>query len=294
LDTVFLDDAFHYIAGIDYPSVYLGNRLNSSHIKIWNTETREMTSKEIKFLKVANQHNDLVVDSAHFYVSNTNESLIYGGDIADWIAHPLSEGISFIQFTPLNHDKFALISLYDKENTITRLGFDNRKPIVFPFKGLLKKQIDGIFCTEGTLHYDKKSKRLVFVYLYRNEFLVIDSHFQLHRKGNTVDSISQAKLKTAKIGNTYALISAEIIVNKYSYANEGYLYVNSNIPAKNEVLAKYSANAVIDIYALEDVQYQYSFYIPNFRKKKLTEFAVANGRLFSIQGNYLTAYSFSE
>jgi hypothetical protein len=52
----------------------------------------------------------------------------------------------------------------------------NQNPKVSLNHELLEKQVDGVFDTDGQLLRDDITGELVYIYFYRNEFMVMDSN----------------------------------------------------------------------------------------------------------------------
>ncbi|MDO6761881.1 hypothetical protein Q4566_16865, partial [Tamlana sp. 2_MG-2023] len=141
----------------------------------------------------------------------------------------------------------------------------------------LVKQIDGFFCTDGELKFNKANNLVLYTYRYRNEFLVFDSNLKLLSVQNTIDSNAKAKLHVESIKDqgkeTLKLASPPYIVNKKTYTNDNWLFVNSNIISKNESSESFNSKSVIDIYDLKSGNYKYSFYIPAYKGSKMKDFA---------------------
>jgi len=82
---------------------------------------------------------------------------------------------SFANILPLDSNEFIL-KAYDgkmKQHILIKAILSPYRTIRKP--GLLTKQVDGVFCTEGDLLFDSHSNKIVYVYQYRNEYLVMDT-----------------------------------------------------------------------------------------------------------------------
>lgn len=66
---------------------------------------------------------------------------------------------------------------------------------------LLQKQFDGIFDTDGSFHFNSQLNKIVYVYLYRNQYIVSSPDLTLDYRGNTIDTVSRAQIKLAKLKN---------------------------------------------------------------------------------------------
>jgi hypothetical protein len=145
---------------------------------------------------------------------------------------------------------------------------------------------------DGTLHFDKETNRLIYLYFYRNQYSVMDTNLNLLYRGNTIDTVSRAKLKIAAIAsdNSENLAAPPVFVNKYSCIAGDLLLLNSNLLSKNEDPEIFAKTSVIDVYSLKDRSYKFSFYIPDYRGKKLRGFRVFGKRLFVLFDHYVLSY----
>ena len=143
--------------------------------------------------------------------------------------------------------------------------------------------MDGYFDVDGYLIFNKESKRIVYTYRYRNGFMVFDPDLKYLYTGETIDPFYQAQIKVGRIKDhgkeIIKLASPPFIVNKKSYSQGTWLFVNSNIVSKNEDKARFHSKSVIDIYALEGGAYKYSFYIPSYKENIMKDFAFNNNTL---------------
>ncbi|WP_157831499.1 hypothetical protein [Confluentibacter flavum] len=147
----------------------------------------------------------------------------------------------------------------------------------------LKKQVDGFFCVDGDLIYNKEAERIIYTYRYRNEFLIFDSNLKFLYAENTIDPNFQAQIKVSSIkehGMEKIILTAPPhVVNKKSFSQGQWLFINSNIISKNEDQLRFHSKSVIDIYELESGDYKYSFYIPSYEGLVMKDFAFYNNTL---------------
>jgi len=161
--------------------------------------------------------------------------------------------------------------------------------IVLTAKGRIEKsysvpkQVDGIFCADGQLAYDKASNRLFYMFYRRGSFLCLDTNLNLIYTASTIDTISRSTLKfltakqNSKNGKTVeatTLNSPANLVNiSMSIANDK-IYVNSGIKADNQSLTDFFENSTIDVYSVKNGTYQYSFQVPRYMGLLLREFYI--------------------
>lgn len=117
-------------------------------------------------------------------------------------------------------------------------------------KTLLKKQIDGVFCTASKLHYSENLNELIYVYLYRNQYIVTDTKLTKEAYGKTIDTISKAQLKVVMNSSTNEkkLAKPPVYVNQKSFVYENYLYVKSGRLGKFESTTTINQVSIVDVY----------------------------------------------
>ncbi|MDR6785718.1 hypothetical protein ABIE26_004813 [Pedobacter africanus] len=167
---------------------------------------------------------------------------------------------------------------------------------------LLKKQVihkispgGEIFSTDGYLNYNETSGQLVFTYYYRNTFVWLDSSLNVLRSGKLIDTNSMAKIKlgsykSAEGKQIRTTAAPTVIINKRGYITGNDFYNHSGLAADNERLAVFNRHEVLDVYRLDDGSYSHSIYLPRYRGKKLSDFAVRGNLIIALYGAYLVTY----
>ncbi|MBO0353541.1 hypothetical protein J0656_05880 [Muricauda ruestringensis] len=284
LDTLDLGYGSYYIAGIDHGHLFLGNNQVPSHL----VETNVDNLKDTVHHKISIPEDNLKyrsiqvkVSAPDFYVVDGVVPFIYRGSISDWTATRYKNSPYFLDAVPMQNGALALIGVNkEMEKVFYKVTEENPQPEIFP--GLLKAQGDeAILSTSGQLHYDKNTKILTYVYLYRNQFFLMDTDLNLLRAGSTIDTISQEKINVGEISseNLWKISPLSLKVNERSCVHENLLYINSNILAGNEDIDVFDSISVIDVYQLDNGSYQFSFYIPALSSKKIREFVVVHHNL---------------
>ncbi|SEA25435.1 hypothetical protein SAMN05443667_1033 [Flavobacterium gillisiae] len=230
----------------------------------------------------------------YFYVLDGTVPIIFKGRTSDWKAYPLQKGYSyFSKAEPINSNTILFRAQQQKtgENIlgVFKLG-DTVLTSYAPT--LLEKQIDGFFDTDGTLQYSNQLKKMVYVYRYRNQFIVTNDALQLNYRGNTIDTTKKAHLKIMynnksgdrKLGGT------PYIVNASTALDGNLLFVNSALRGKYESETMWKEAAVVDVYDISQNSYQTSFYIYNIGNEKMKTFMVTGNNLYVIIGQNLHKY----
>jgi hypothetical protein len=189
-------------------------------------------------------------------------------------------------------DHSILIRTIDKDlrqYTLTKLRLPDT--VVFEEKKVIEKQLDGFLSTDGMMFYDTTLSKFVYLYFYRNQFLILDSNLQLLQKARTIDTVSQAQIRihNFKDGTLSTFDAPPLIVNRKACVWKGLLFIHSGLLADNEDRKMFSNHSIIDIYDLRTGKYLYSFYIPRAGKYKVDDFQVFDSLIISIQGHYIVS-----
>jgi len=125
--------------------------------------------------------------------------------------------------------------------------------------------------------------------------VVYDTNLHLSYRGHTIDTFSRARIKTAYVHSTktHTLISKEF-TNKESCTSGNYLFISSNLLAKNDFGRTFDVFAIIDVYDLTSNTYKFSFSLLNSDKDaRLREFRVYKEKfLIAIYDKYIVKYDF--
>ncbi|MDR6783316.1 hypothetical protein ABIE26_000196 [Pedobacter africanus] len=163
----------------------------------------------------------------------------------------------------------------------------------------LEKQVDGYFCTDGLLRYDPAAGRLIYMYVYRGEFLCLDTNLNLLYKSKTIDTVSRAEITVNRKVNNGQLVSVTQSkppkpVNRNLIVHRNLVFMVSTIKADNEAKTDFKSNQVIDVYAINSGKYLYSFYIPKYLGLKLNDFRIADDFMFAVFGTNLVKFKFNK
>lgn len=291
----------YYIAGVTDGSVYLGNYSAPLHllrVNLHSADSQGITVSGLEGLKVREPMMFRTkIDSPYFFMDHGITPLITKGKVGQWKAERLmpDSGYYFVEALPISNSTFALKSYSTKTK-----GYQLAKKMAldtpyFKFKyGLLEKQKDGIFCVEGKLHFDRELNRLIYLYRYRNDFILMDTSMELLSKHKTIDPFDSVLIKTEHLAseNTTMLASPPFVINNLSCVSNGRLYVQSNILAKNEKEQRFRTESTIDVYDLTNGNYIHSFYITKFDNNKVLDFFVTPTQIICIYAHVLVIYDY--
>ncbi|CAN0348404.1 unnamed protein product, partial [Ectocarpus sp. 4 AP-2014] len=230
----------------------------------------------------------------HFFVVDGTMPFIFRGNTDDWRASSvLDQPFYFSQFQIMDSASIAIraISSQTNENILGKISLSDTAKVSLSGR-LLQKQLDGIFDTDGLLHYNRQLDKLVYTYFYRNQYIVADDSLQLKLMGNTIDTISHAQLEVGTIASKSQrkLAAPALRVNKYSATYGNYLFVSSKLLGRDEPIKMWEVASVIDVYDIVENTYQFSFYIDDIGKDKLKTFQVLNDKFIGLIGNQIVTY----
>jgi hypothetical protein len=285
----------YYFAGATNKSIYLGNSTSPTTILRVNylLSDTEHINLYLPKIKISQSATEVYVDSPFVFMQNGVFPVILQGVLSSPILRPLEFEKSFFTMTSRISNASFVIRTYDekkKQNILAKETLD--PPRIRYAADILEKQVDGIFCTDGSLLYDKNSRKLVYIYFYRNQFITMDTNLNVIYHGRTIDTNSRAKIKIDKIASDdkVTFSSPPLVVNGHSSIDSNWIYINSELRANNETVDAFDQFSVIDVYYLNSGIYKFSFYVPRFNDKKMNSFKIYGHTLFALYGEHLLSY----
>jgi hypothetical protein len=288
LETIFnLRDGINYIAGLHGDTIYLGSTVQSDSVQCLNYENRNSTLKFVQGGKTGTKATVRYPFIFHMFEMNNKiirANLSNRENTREFLLPVFTDAI------PVTKNSFAFRT-YNEMRSALQLGkLSDEKLERFP--SLLRKQLDGIFCTDGILTFNQQEEKLFYVYFYRNQFLCLDTSMNLLYTGKTIDTISQVKIKVAFTSDdSRKLASPARLVNRYACSGDSVLFVVSQVLGETEQLDDLRNGSMIDCYRTRNGEYLRSFHLPNYKNQRLVEISISKSRLFALYQNYLLVYS---
>ncbi|MFV8374740.1 MauE/DoxX family redox-associated membrane protein [Flavobacterium sp. GSP11] len=288
----------YYITGEEGGTIYLGNTTNP--LKIISIDST-LTIRKIKRITVSDtalpfRSVSVKIRSPYFYVIDGTVPCIFRGNTRDWKASLLWKSITYFSHPQIvDSTTIAFRSQTNTEkSTVGILNF--KTGTVIYGHNILQQQIDGNFDSDGSLHYDPKTKEFIFLYRYRNQYTVADSMMQIKYRGNTIDTISKAQISIAEVKSRgeKKMSKPPLIVNKGSAVDNGLLFVNAGLIGRYEPESMWNDASIIDVYNVMNHSYISSFYIYNVEGSKLRSFIVRGNKLYGIIGSHIVSYKISD
>jgi hypothetical protein len=292
-----LDYNSFYIAGVTASHIYLGNFVVPTHLVVTDYSLAFTKTLDLVFHDqdtIAWNAVTLRIDSPDIYLmENTSPAILHGklGTEQTTFYKPAAKLVSAI--LPISPVSFILRT-YDRklhQNILVKETTDQSS--IHRPTTVLEKQLDGFFCVDGRMHYSRDLALLIYVYQYRNQYVCMDTNLNILFKGKTIDTTSRVKIKIASISSEKmnTLATPPLNVNEKSCISGGRLFIHSALSADNEDRKKLEHKSVIDVYSLNSTNYQFSFYLDDFKKNKFSNFSLMGNNLIAIYDHYLLVYT---
>lgn len=285
-----IDTDHYYVAGNTDSILYLGKESQPLHLVAIHFYTNHIQPFTITCHALTcspSPYGRVHILKEHFYITDRSGTCVWKGLIQDAQAYvhmmdtpPLIESV-------VRGDTFNVHLLIGKEGSdvepenVLAVLTDS---ITSLSPSLLTKQGDGLYSSDGFLRYSKASNVLVYLYFYRNEYLVIDPRsLALLHTGHTIDTVQHAHISPVKMKEgTYSMDSPPLIVNAQARIEGETLYVHSLIRGNGEDAKRFKRDALIDTYDLKNHGYKKSFYLPVSDRKQIENFTVIEKYVFAI------------
>lgn len=291
-----LQNNSYYFAGVSSKSFYLGNytaplRLFKCDFELKDTQTLFLCpTKGVRMDWFASR---IEVDSPEIYVMEGNTPMIIKKREQNrGFTEELKYKMHFTKSVAVSSHSFILRT-YDgraHQNILARVS--TNRPTLKYSNSSLNKQVDGFFCTDGQLIFDKASHRLFYLYYYRNKIVSFDTNLERLPSITTIDTNTVAKIQVDSVPgqNLSTLLSTNSNINKMASIHDKHILVWSLVRADNNDKKQFETNAVFDSYSITNGKYEGSFYIPPFRNLKPSGFFFTKRKIFGLYQNYLVSY----
>lgn len=210
-------------------------------------------------------------------------------------ARQISDTVQFMHDSGVGYEGYAAARRISNTSVILQsMNFRTKENSLTKSTGghphVLKKQVDGLLCTDGILDYSSELALVVYTYRYRNQYVCLDTNLNLVKFGKTIDTTSVAKISVSELQGKITMAKPPLMVNRDARIHGRYLFVYSNLMAANESIDNFRNNSVVDVYDLSDGSYHFSFYIANYHNIKMQQFKVT-GSIFTARfGDMVVQY----
>ncbi|RST26226.1 DoxX family protein [Chryseobacterium lacus] len=289
----------YYFAGYDAEKVYLGNYTAPLTITEIDTafKSRKQDKVTLKEDNIAFKSLKIQVLPPFIFISDGTIPVIYRASLATKIAKKISiNDVFFNTIKPLDSNSlvFRAPSRQNKTQFIGKITVGRKAAIKFN-KTIIRAQDHGLFDTDGKLMVSEHGQKLIYVYYYRNQFVVFDKNLEDLSHFKTIDTISKAAIDVQQLKNgTYKMARPPLIVNGEMTATGNVLFVKSNLMGRHESRKMWKNSSVIDMYNIEEGGYIGSFYLKNRGKDKGTQLLGTPEYLYEISGKEMVRYRYAQ
>lgn len=289
----------YYFAGIDKGKIYLGNTTAPLFITAIDTGLRNISDIKVKLDNKNHTFRSfrLSVRAPYYYMYDGAVPVIYRGKLGDSLANTISLGDAYFnQLVVLDSMKFGIRTQRrsDRQYTLGLLDLNKSKRLELK-PHILEKQIDGVFDVDGMITSDRNSSNVVYTYVYRNQFIVLDSSFGVLNRLNTIDTTTRAKISVIRLSNGNNKMAAPpFSVNKGSVVYENLLFNQSNLIGKHEPSGSWKKSSIIDVYQIDQQQYIGSFYIRHKNGIPMSSMIVGEDYLYVLIGSEIIRYKITK
>ncbi|RQO75624.1 hypothetical protein DBR43_09815 [Pedobacter sp. KBW06] len=285
-----------YFSGFDRDRFFLGNSVAPRSVLVIDTALTLTDSLKLLVRSdrmIAWRSMKLSVDYPHFYLTEGSSPHHFSGVLPDNSVREIPMPLrSFDKVIALSGTSlvFRTPDKKSNQNVLKKLRVDKPGNDV---THMLEKQVDGFFCTDGELLYDRPSGKMVYLYYYRNAFTVLDSNLKVLLKARTLDTVSRARLNLTEVTSRKktSLASPPLLVNSRGCIYQHKLLVSSKLKADNEADKDFKQNFVMDIYNLNTGKYLHSLYLPKFGFKRISDLYIYRDFLYVCYGSFIYKFN---
>ena len=294
-----LPNSAMYIAGATKDSIYVTDRRSPLHVFVYDTQLKNKKHHTITLDRENFKFRELLLKvlGNNFYLYDGSVPVIYKGLVTNWKAKVISHGeYAFNDIIFINNNQRILLGQERsaKENVLAVVN-DKDSVQVTIHKSVLQKQGDGIFDTGGSMLYSAEFNKFIYLYRYRNQFIVSNPELQVEYHGTTIDTITKAQLKIAKIksGDT-KMAAPPLVVNKTATVTNNLLLVNSMLKGRFESTEVWTHATAIDVYDITTNRYLVSFYVYDENGYRMKSCYATQEALYVIIGPQLQKYGYGK
>lgn len=291
-----LKEEGYYIAGHSEKQIYLGNIKMPFCLFVSDSNLQHLEKLQLQFpekVRYTWQAARIAVDPPYIYLSDGLTPKFFIGDLGSLKMDTFLQRSSYFNAAVnISPGSFAVRAVSADTKTNMFLKVQSDSPYVTMVTDVLKKQVDGMFCTDGKFKYDKASNRLVYMYYYRNECLLLDTNLHVINTIRTIDTTSMSKVTIANVSSDGEMTfsAPPAFVNAALCMDKEKIYVRSSLLADNEGFSTMNKNSVLDVYAAGDGHYIQSLYIPMQQHEPIRDMLIVNDQLIALYEHSYVVY----
>jgi hypothetical protein len=281
LDIAGADDSLFYFSVVRDPSTIIASSLvHGAAADTFRIHVPPSLSDSVR------EYFFTAVNNAQFYVFGYNVPAIYstGRSASSNTAYATFSKGGFSQGHVLRDGRHVMLrKLYieEKDQLFVRVNLDNDSVLTENQLSVLHR--DGGMSTDGALTYDRSTGLFTYIYYYNNRFFTFDSTLKKVGTGHTIDTFSVSRFTVAttkdNVRQVYTSAGPDQMVNGFSCADNGVLYVQAKLKADNDDDSMFDEHSVIDLYEIQSGKYMGSFYLGIPAHTKINQLFVRGDKL---------------
>ncbi|RAW01574.1 hypothetical protein [Pseudochryseolinea flava] len=290
----------YYIIGVAGEKMYLGNTQSPFVVtQLSLTEPCHMRSIKLTLPDSTRLFKRSIrirmIDSTLFFMEGRTPRVYFTRSLASdtvMLERFASDELYFFNALPVSDASIFLqgVSHSPYTNILGKESHYNCSAIIAD--SILEKQVDGLFCTSGMLHYNQALNLAVYLYSHRNEYILLDTNLSIMGKGNTIDTFTVARVRSVYVESDRErkLVSPNSQINLYSFVAGTSLFVVSGLLTRYDNFDKALRSSVIDVYDISSQTYCYTFYLPDFEGQRFSSIMVSGNKLYAIYRKKLRVF----
>lgn len=292
-DTVDLGYNSYYFAGGNDKKLYLGNFTAPTQVLEVSTDLTDTTSYQIHLPKsnIAYKYPRLRIKDSTFLLFDGSVPITHSGNIKDWVVEKTYDAKAYFTFAEIVNDRELVIRTVSSDTGNNILGTIEMDSIakVHLRPEILKGNLDGYFDRDGQLLYNSQLQKMIYVYYYKNQFLVSASNLTEVLTHKTIDTIQEPQIDVEALRSSQQkqLGGKSVRVNGWVATYGNYLFINSDRLGKYEPDDILKQASIIDVYNILGQAYEFSFYLYHSPDEKLLSFWLHERQVYALLGNRL-------
>lgn len=290
----------YYFAGFAKGYVYLGNtssplRLRSLNLFLTKQDSLSLSAKDTATLAVVPR---VQVHETGIYLYDGSTPIMYRSTGNSGVLQLISRNQAYFdQIAVIDSSRFAVRSIAGVPNAfvlgLLETGAD--KQIVL-YDKVLQKNPRNLFENDGQLLRDDITGDILYVYSYRNTYVVMKEDFQEVREYRTIVPAPTQGIRARKMDNGEKRMEhPPPRTHLKATVHRSVLFIPSLISGRFESNSlQGNSTTIIDLYSTKEQLYVGSFYLYNVPKRKVREISVSGDRLLVLAGSDIISYHLSE
>lgn len=283
-----------YLAGFSRDSLYLGNSTVFNRVFAIDKKLTDTVRYYIEIRKSDTIWGGvrITVDSQSIFLTQSSNPSLRVSSLRDPVVFRKHLR------TPDILDMHALSAssiigrCFDRDSKSSFFFKENLDDSTKNVRRLLQRSEQGVFTDDGMIAWEPHKRFFFYTFFYKNRFLKIDSNLNVLFDGHTIDtfSVPQLSLVYTHDRSRLSFASTPRSVNKFSFASDSLLFVQSAVKANNETVAGFNGSMTIDTYSALSGKYLFSFYLPYVKGLKCKSIGVHDNYVYAIYDRYLVSF----